>query len=220
MLMPPKKKKVNTDEWISTYGDCVTLLLCFFVMLLAASKMDTIAFEQIRTGMVREFTDRSVDTPITLLRSDLEDDLRTLNIDTTYALGSDHDGLTLDLESDIFFDNGSAILKPDSHPVLQRLITTLNNPRYSIFRFEVQGHTDDTPINTVQFPSNWELSCARASAVTRFLIENGIDPIRLKAVGLADVQPRYPNKDAHGEPIVFNRQRNRRVRLRMNPVYQ
>ena len=124
MLMPPKKKKVNTDEWISTYGDCVTLLLCFFVMLLAASKMDTIAFEQIRTGMVREFTDRSVDTPITLLRSDLEDDLRTLNIDTTYALGSDHDGLTLDLESDIFFEDLSDHIMDDD--VLARLISMPN----------------------------------------------------------------------------------------------
>ena len=60
MPMPPKKKEINTDEWMNTYGDCVTLLLCFFVMLLAASKMDTVMFEQIRTGMSREFMDNSL----------------------------------------------------------------------------------------------------------------------------------------------------------------
>ena len=80
MPMPPKKKEINTDEWMNTYGDCVTLLLCFFVMLLAASKMDTVMFEQIRTGMSREFMDKPVDKPIALLRADLDDDLRALDM--------------------------------------------------------------------------------------------------------------------------------------------
>lgn len=220
MPMPSKKKEINTDDWQGTYGDCVTLLLCFFVMLLAASKMDTVMFEQIRTGMAREFTDKQPDSPVMLLRSDLDDDLRALNMDSTATLGSDHVGLILDLETDAFFDSGSAELKPAAIPVLRRLASTMNSPRYRIFRFEVQGHTDDEPIATSHFPSNWELSSARASAVTRFLIQSGIDPTRLRAVGLADVQPRYPNRDAYGEPIQHNRRRNRRVRLRMDPVYK
>ena len=220
MDLPPKKKEVNTDDWQGTYGDCVTLLLCFFVMLLAASKMDTVMFEQIRTGMTREFMDRPVDQPITLLRADLDDDLKVLSMENVSSLGSDHLGLVLDLETETFFDAGSATLKAAAIPVLRRLASTLNAPRYKIFRFEVQGHTDDSPINTPQFPSNWELSSARASAVTRFLIRSGIDPTRLRAVGLADIQPRYPNRDANGEPIAHNRQRNRRVRLRMDPVYK
>ena len=220
MPVPPKKKEVNTDDWQGTYGDCVTLLLCFFVMLLAASKMDTVMFEQIRSGMTREFMDRQVDKPIALLRSDLDDDLRALKMDETTTLGSDHMGLILDIESDTFFNSGSAVLKANAIPVLRRLASTLNATRYNIFRFEVQGHTDDSPIHTDQFPSNWELSAARASAVTRFLIDNGIDPTRLRAVGLADNQPLYPNRNAYGEPIQHNQQRNRRVRLRMDPVYK
>ena len=182
--------------------------------------MDTVMFEQIRTGMTREFMDKPVDQPITLLRADLDDDLKVLSMDSVSSLGSDHLGLVLDLETDTFFDAGSATLKAAAIPVLRRLASTLNAPRYKIFRFEVQGHTDDSPINTPQFPSNWELSSARASAVTRFLIRSGIDPTRLRAVGLADIQPRYPNRDANGEPIAHNRQRNRRVRLRMDPVYK
>ena len=220
MPMPPKKKEINADDWQGTYGDCVTLLLCFFVMLLAASKMDTVMFEQIRSGMTREFMDRQVEKPVTLLRSDLDDDLRALQIDSTAQLGSDHLGLVLDLESDTFFESGSALLKNEAVHILRRLASTLNAKRYNIFRFEVQGHTDDDPIRTAQYPSNWELSSARASAVTRFLIDSGIDPIRLRAVGLADIQPLYPNRDAYGKPIKYNQQRNRRVRLRMDPVYK
>lgn len=220
MPMPPKKKEINADDWQGTYGDCVTLLLCFFVMLLAAAKMDSVMFEQIRSGMSREFMDRQVEKPITLLRADLDDDLRALNMEDTTSLGSDHQGLLLDIESDSFFNSGSAVLRPESIPVLKRLVSTLNAPRYNIFRFEVQGHTDDSPINTNQFPSNWELSSARAAAVTRFLIDNGIAPTRLRAVGMADNQPLYPNRDANGNPIKHNQQRNRRVRLRMDPVYK
>ena len=220
MAMPPKKKEINADDWQGTYGDCVTLLLCFFVMLLAASKVDTVVFEHIRSGMTREFMDREINKPVTLLRSDLDDDLRALQMDTKASLGSDHAGLILDIESDTFFNKGSAALKADAIPILRRLTSTLNATRYNIFRFEVQGHTDDDPIRTDQFPSNWELSAARASAVTRFLISNGIEATRLRAVGLADIQPLYPNRDAHGQPIKHNQKRNRRVRLRMDPVYK
>ena len=216
----PKKKEVNADDWQGTYGDCVTLLLCFFVMLLAASKMDTVVFEQIRSGMTREFMNQPADNPLALLRSDLDDDLRALQMDSQLSLGSDHMGLILDIESDAFFSPGSAVLKAESIPVLRRLASTLNASRYNIFRFEVQGHTDDTPIHTDLYPSNWELSAARAAAVTRFLIQNGIEPTRLRVVGLADNQPLYPNRDAYDEPIEYNQQRNRRVRVRMDPVYK
>lgn len=220
MPMPPKKPDENLEEWMTTYSDMVTLLLCFFVMLLAASKVDTVMFEQIRTGISREFMDRKVDKPVTLLRADLDDDLRAMHMENEASLGSDHMGLTLDLETDTFFKSGSASLLPQAQPILMKLASTLSAPRYNIFRFEIQGHTDDNPIHTEQFPSNWELSAARASAVTRFLIQHGIDPTRLRAVGLSDIQPRYPNRDAYGEPIPLNQQRNRRVRIRMDPVYK
>lgn len=216
----PKKKEVNADDWQGTYGDCVTLLLCFFVMLLAASKMDTVVFEQIRSGMTREFMNQPSDNPLALLRSDLDDDLKALQMDSQLSLGSDHVGLILDIESDAFFAAGSAVLKKESIPVLRRLASTINVSRYNVFRFEVQGHTDDTPIHTDLYPSNWELSAARAAAVARFLIESGIDATRLRVVGLADNQPVYPNRDAYGDPIEYNQQRNRRVRLRMDPVYK
>ena len=201
--------------------DMVTLLLCFFVMLVAASKVDAVMFEQIRTGIAREFMDRQVDQPITLLIADLNDDLKTLRLDERdNLLGDDHLGVVLDLNANTFFDSGSAELKPEATPILTRLASTLKLKQYNIFRFEVQGHTDDNPINTERFPSNWELSSARASAVTRFLINHGIDETRLRAVGMSDIQPRFPNRDAYGAPIPHNQERNRRVVIRMDPVYK
>ena len=215
MDLPQKKKDINPDDWQGTYGDCVTLLLCFFVMLLAASKVDTVMFEQIRTGISRDFMDKKIEQPVSMLIADLSSDIKSMNMDKESLLG-----VTLDLEADTFFNKGSAKLKEAAYPILRKLAATLKEPRYSLFRFEVQGHTDDDPIHTEQFPSNWELSSARASAVARALIAGGLDPTRLRTVGMADIQPRYPNRDAYGNPIPHNQQRNRRVLLRMDPVYK
>lgn len=219
-MMPEKKPEENSEEWMTTYSDMVTLLMCFFVMLLAASKVDVVMFEQIRSGIAREFMDRQVDQPIALLITDLNDDIKTLKLDSDALLAHDHLGVVLNLNDSTLFDSGSATLKPTAVPILKKIVSTLKATRYNLFRFEVQGHTDDNPIHTQQFPSNWELSSARASAVTRFLIDNGIDSTRLRAVGMSDIQPLYPNRDPYGNPIQQNQDRNRRVVIRMDPVYK
>ena len=77
----------------------------------------------------------------------------------------------------------------------------------------VEGHTDDQPIASRIFPSNWELSAARAARVVRFFIDSGVSPDRLKAAGLADTQPEAPNTTSEGVPIPENRARNRRVAI-------
>ena len=222
MPMPPKKADENLDDWVGTYSDTVTLLLCFFVLLLSASKVDSVMFEQIKAGVQRDFMKEEPSKPVSMLMADLRDDIRELQIDEgKLALGSDHMGLTLDIDGDTLFEAGSAVLTPSARQVIRKIAATLREPRYNIFKFEVQGHTDDTPMTgSVLYPTNWELSSARASAVTRVLIDEGIDPVKLRAVGLADIQPRYPNRDAYGKPIPFNQERNRRVLIRMDPVYK
>jgi chemotaxis protein MotB len=82
---------------------------------------------------------------------------------------------------------------------------------------DVQGHTDDSPINTPQFPSNWELSAARASAVVRYFAEKGIATERMRATGFADTIPKVPNRDPQGNPIRVNQEENRRITIRVFP---
>ena len=84
-----------------------------------------------------------------------------------------------------------------------------------LYSIDIEGHTDDAPISTPQFPSNWELSSARASAVARFLIGRGIKPERISVIGYADTKPKVPNRNAAGNPIPENRQENRRVMVRV-----
>ncbi|MGX2038906.1 OmpA family protein [Methylocaldum sp. MU1018] len=112
----------------------------------------------------------------------------------------------LEISDAILFDLASAELKPEGASALDRLAGVLGAQGGTI---AVEGHTDDRPIATAKFQSNWELSTARASAVTRYLIAHGVPPGRLRAVGLADTQPREANDTPAG------RARNRRVSIVM-----
>lgn len=113
-------------------------------------------------------------------------------------------GVAIDISANTLFKTGEAVLQPGTLSVLRQVAAVLSNEDMSI---EVEGHTDDIPITTTQFPSNWELSSARASSVARMLIDNGVSAKRLAVVGLASNQPLMPNDSAE------NRARNRRVTL-------
>jgi chemotaxis protein MotB len=110
----------------------------------------------------------------------------------------------LEVNDKILFDPASAKLKPEGILILDSLAQWLKTHAGQI---DVEGHTDNSPISNTRFGSNWELSSARASAVTRYLISKGLPPERIKAIGLADTQPRNDNESPD------SRARNRRVSL-------
>ena len=112
--------------------------------------------------------------------------------------------LEVEINSDILFDTGSAALDASAREVLSRLAGVLREAPNPV---RVEGYTDDRPINTVQFPSNWELSAARAASVVHLFAGNGVDPARLAMVGYGEHRPRAENLTEEG------RNRNRRVVL-------
>ena len=217
------KKKTDDkidEDWMTTYGDMVTLLLCFFVMMLSVSKPDAAKFEQIQAGMNESLGKKQVQRPIETMLLELSDDIQSLNLEKDIALGSDTQGVVLEFGNDMLFDYGSAEIKPDMIPVLKRIAATLQSERYNSFNFSIEGHTSDEKFSNAQYPSNWELSSARASAIARFLESRGIQRVRLKATGLYDVSPKYPNLDPYGEPIPQNRIKNRRVIIHIEPTFK
>jgi chemotaxis protein MotB len=120
-------------------------------------------------------------------------------------LAEDSRGLTVSLAETGFFDSGSAVMHPESLAVVDRIAETLRPLSYSI---RVEGHTDNTPIHTAQFPSNWELSTARATFVLEYLIDHSkLSPQRLSAVGYGEYRPVATNSTPEG------RGANRRVDL-------
>jgi chemotaxis protein MotB len=101
------------------------------------------------------------------------------------------------------FASGIAILNSEATPILNDITQIIE--QYPEYRLRIEGHSDDIPISTPQFPSNWELSAVRATTVLRYLIEKGIDPHRLTATGYGSLLPLVPNTTE------ANRGRNRRV---------
>ena len=115
------------------------------------------------------------------------------------------DMLTVEVAEQLFFDSGKAALKDTGKEVLKKVGEALKG--YDDKMVRVVGHTDNVPIATAQFPSNWELSAARATTVVRFLQANGVPPERLTASGRGEFSPIAPNDDAEG------RRKNRRIEI-------
>jgi len=115
------------------------------------------------------------------------------------------DMLTVEVAEQLFFDSGKAALKDTGKDVLKKVSEALKG--YDDKMVRVVGHTDNVPIATAQFPSNWELSAARATTVVRFLQANGMPPERLTASGRGEFSPVASNDDADG------RRKNRRIEI-------
>lgn len=115
-------------------------------------------------------------------------------------------GITVEINASVLFDSGEARLQV---PAIRALTAVGQILATTDFPITVEGHTDNAPINTVLFPSNWELSGARAASVVRLFIENGVDARRLTATGYAEQRPVADNATVEG------RQRNRRVAINM-----
>lgn len=125
---------------------------------------------------------------------------------------------TLQISSAAFFGSGYATISGAGIAILRDVAVTLKSDRYAGYNISIEGHTDDAPISTAQFQSNWELSTARAAAVVRFFLEQGIPARKLAAEGYADTFPIAPNRNADGTVNPDNQARNRRVVIKLERI--
>ncbi len=112
--------------------------------------------------------------------------------------------IEVEIKSSILFTSGSSYLSDESRPLLKELSEVLNQYENQI---QVEGFTDNLPISTNEFPSNWELSASRAASVVRLLSRHGVDPERMSAVGYGEFKPLVSNSTSQG------RSKNRRVKI-------
>jgi len=217
-IQPPPS---NEDEWLGTYGDAITLVLCFFVLIYSVSEPNTEKFEAVSKGIVEGFTRKEISTPFV----DIRKQLNTVTMESGQSGEQSSNtpaaqrGQTLPFASDRLFGPGSADILPDAEESLDRIaqLVSINFARTNA-KITIEAHTDDAPINSPRFPSNWELSAARAASVARYLISRGVEPKRLAAVGLADTQPLQETVDLRQNLIASqeNRAKNRRVVIKID----
>lgn len=220
---PPEPEEDNSEDWIATYADAITLLMAFFVMLVSFSKIDIPMFEKVQAG-IQEYIggDAQDETPIFELQSLIQsavleaEEIPPESVD----VGFDDEGVVIDFGSASFFKPGTAELLDGAELVLGKIKRELQEPPYDLFMVDIEGHTSSDPvISSSVYPSNWELSASRAATVVRFLIEQGMDSNRMKASGYANTKTKVPEKDVMGNSLPENKAQNERVTIRLFPGF-
>ena len=224
--------RVGADRWLVSYADFTTLLLVFFMALYTVSDINEAKLATAATSLRAAFSapepgtegapsDGRKDTvlpepaaakagavpaprteAIARVRERIEQELAGAITAGQLEIGADDRGLVLSLPESATFPVASADVTSTAQGVIDRVATTLEP---LVVAVRIEGHTDDTPIRTARYSSNWELSTARASAVVARFIEQRVDPRRLSAAGYGEFHPRASNETLDG------RASNRRV---------
>jgi chemotaxis protein MotB len=206
-----------TEDWLVTYADAITILMAFFVMMFSISEPSPEKFDQVAGGILEEMDGKNAAKAEAMLvmAQEMQETVDSFEENTDASMDQSDEGLTFNFKSNSMFKGGSAIVVPEAEPLLDHVAQMVSLMGITNYTVEVEGHTDDVPIETKQFPSNWELSASRASAVVRWLISRGIDPQRLRAVGYGATQPLVDNLNEDGEGIPENREENRRIVIKI-----
>jgi len=204
------------SNWLTSYADMMTLLVGFFVLLMTAMKFDVSKLELIKRETAKSMGG-TYERPYQDLVASLKSLLFSLNLKDQITVTEMPDGATLSVHGPLFFASGSAELKQEAQALLSQLSEVLT-AKAKDFRIVVEGHTDDQPMSSERYPSNWELSSARAGTVVRILESRGFAHSALRPVGLADTEPLLPNRNKQGEVLVENQAKNRRILIRIQKL--
>jgi chemotaxis protein MotB len=235
----------NTERWLVSYADFITLLFAFFVVMYSLSSVNEGKYRILSNSLMQAFRNVSINTegasvvapPVVVhtspvapikrpnmhdkrgeareqaarkmrdLASDIRRILGPLTGDGQVRVTEGAFGVTVEINASVLFSPGESVLSREADAALRAVGHVIADAEFPIL---VEGHTDNNPISNLRFPSNWELSSARASSVVRLFIENGVSPRRLTAAGYADQRPVADNSTEAG------RSRNRRVAIMLD----
>jgi chemotaxis protein MotB len=223
----------NHERWLLSYADFITLLMIFFIIMYAMSNLDKEKYKQVAAGLSNAMggggatligTDSG--TPIqeaglpqntnivevdeekklSYVKETVDKYLKESGLSDSVETKVEERGLVLSFKDSLFFDSGKADIKSEQAKKLVEIGKLLNQPIISTSYIRVEGHTDNVPISTYLYKSNWDLSVIRASNVSQLLInQSGIRPERLSAAGYGEFRPKTSNNTEAG------RAENRRV---------
>ena len=230
----PEEDEESSGEWIVTFSDLMSLLLTFFILLFSFSTIQEQKFKELieslkqalgvqhipeagtREGLEMVHRDQQptphavdelgglVQKQLEEIQSQVEEFIYKNKLQGLVNVQVGTRGAVITISDVIIFPEGKADFNPEAYPILDKMVELL---RQFPYRVRVEGHTDNVPIHTKEFPSNWELSTARAARIVRYFIARGIDPKRLSAEGFAHYHPIADNSTPEG------RARNRRVEI-------
>jgi chemotaxis protein MotB len=208
----------SEDSFFVSWSDLVTLLLVFFVYLYSISEIDIVKFLE-ATGSMNDEVNLSSEQDLLAtmqmekekllqMQKDIEEFIQEEQLEEVFSVEYTNEKLELNLGNVLLFEQGSAELKTKAKLILTKVGELFKTTDGNII---VEGHTDDIPIKTKEYPSNWELSSARASSVVRFLGTRRVKEDRFLVIGYNQFRPLAPNINE------ANRSKNRRVKITLKP---
>ncbi len=207
----------GSPRWTISFADLLSLLLIFFVLLFSMSTTSKVKYQQSIESMQKallskkqiEQLGKTDAQNLSDIQQAIDSELKRTGMNNNISTQLDNNGVRIIVNDSIFYASGEANLLESATPILNTIGKALLKYPYKI---SIEGHTDNIPISTEKYPSNWELSSARASSVVKhFINTNNINPKRLVAIGYADNRPiAANNSDA-------NRAKNRRVEIKILP---
>jgi chemotaxis protein MotB len=218
----------DTSRWLLPYADFITLLLAVFVVMYSVSNVEESKFKSLSeslsialnvknnesksNNLISEKTNsmieqlHTMESQIAEINNTLQNDLAPLIAQNKIKIIKVKDGITIVINDSFLFRSGQAQIDPTFEKDLLQISDILKKYPNQI---QIEGHTDNNRINTGMYPSNWELSSARASSVVRAFVTNGVPESQLTAIGHASNQPIESNNSEEG------RYRNRRVAIKI-----
>jgi chemotaxis protein MotB len=199
------------DGWIFTYGDLVTLLLCFFILLFSMCRIDDHKLKQISDsfralppGSPFLFSGRS--SKMEFAAQELEQ----MDMPDSVDVSAGKEGVEVTFSRNVAFERGSTELTQEAKDAIELMLPTIGSLPNDI---QISGHTDPTDTNE-RFPSNWEMSIVRASVLAEHLESKGIPSRRIQVAGFGDSRPRFFGDTS------YKRSLNRRVEILLLPEDQ
>lgn len=221
-----EEESEEEQSWLMTYADLFTLLFAFFVLIAASGSIDQGKFDQIRESVSKSLDSSDSNQVLKKikekrkskqkLKEDIMKVVKEKNLDKLASFKDNELGLKITFPSKILFPSASADLQPTFEGVLKEIVGILKMPDFKDFRITVEGHTDDLPIHTEKFPSNWQLSSARAASVVNYMTSHGFSKDSVKVAGYADSRPVRKVTDTMSEDEKKEtRALNRRIELQI-----
>ncbi len=214
----------KVDGWVMTYADLMSLLLTFFILIVSFSSLQQSKFKQAAQSLQEAFgilqhpesmiefqnpvypdlRQDSTDSDVYYEMQEIEQVIMENGLDQEVEVQLQDNGVLFRIQAPFLFSSGQADLLDEPRKVLGELSLLFRKFPYQI---RIEGHTDSLPINSIRYPSNWELSAARAVTVARYFQGLGLPPERIAATGYGEYSPIADNGTAQG------REKNRRVEI-------
>lgn len=197
------------ESWLLSYADMMTLVACFFIMMMAFANYDPVGFQQKSETIASHFSKVKVsDTKLRELETEITRHPELLDMTKITV----HDSsLTITLSGTLLFAQNESELTPQITTQLDTLIDIIKTFD-SEYRIVIEGHSDNLPIGRgLHYKDHWSLAALRASSVAERFQYFGFPPQNIKVVSLGESQPLKPNQDENGKPILENLSLNRRV---------